>query len=280
MTWRVTGPPWLVKFLLAAGARDARTEGTDDYSKTGGRLPTAEERAADQRALEDSTIPRRPISLWRVLTGDWDDTLQRVAEKAALGNILDYLQDDKEHPMEGSRPLNNLPPYVGSANESADQEHDPWRNPAARGQAMVEKVKQRQIIDKYNKEHPMTTQTTATRPSTDPDIDATLNRPATTTPSFADARPTGNVPGLRPNPGMLRALLQPVLFLKLLEPVGAFEVGDVVAAQFWGEGRVMLTPLPMAASRGRIPTTFPANQIHAEIDGPIDRATDPGHQVR
>lgn len=98
-------------------------------------------------------------------------------------------------------------------------------------------------------------------------VDAVLNRPATTTPSFEDDRPTGNVPGLRPNPGMLRALLQPVLFLKLLEPVGAFDVGDVVAAQFWGEGRVMLTPLPGPAARGRIPTTFPANQIHAEIAG-------------
>jgi hypothetical protein len=109
---------------------------------------------------------------------------------------------------------------------------------------------------------------TPARLKTDRDIDATLNRPATTTPSFADARPTGNVPGLRPNPGMLRALLQPVLFLELLEPVGAFEVGDVVAAQFWGEGRVMMTPLPTEAARGRIPTTFPANQIHAEIRQP------------
>lgn len=111
--------------------------------------------------------------------------------------------------------------------------------------------------------------TTAARPVTDPDIDATLNRPPTTTPSFEDTRPTGNVPSLKPNPGMLRALLQPVLFLRLLEPVGAFEIGDVVAAQFWGEGRVMLTPLPMAAARGRIPTTYPANQIHAEIAGPV-----------
>lgn len=113
---------------------------------------------------------------------------------------------------------------------------------------------------------------TASRSAQDPDVDATLNRPPTTTPSYADARPTGTVPGLRPNPGMLRALLQPVLFLTLLEPVGAFEVGDTVAAQFWGEGRVMLTPLPAAAARGRIPTTFPANQIHAEIAQPR-----PGH---
>lgn len=99
-------------------------------------------------------------------------------------------------------------------------------------------------------------------------IEAVLHRPPTTTPSYGDDRATGNVPGLRPNPGMLRALLQPILFLKLLEPVGAFEVGDIVTAQFWGEGRVMLTPLPAEASRGRIPTTFPANQIHAEIAGP------------
>lgn len=109
---------------------------------------------------------------------------------------------------------------------------------------------------------------TASRPAMDPDIEAVLNRPPTTTPSFGDGRPRGDVPGLNPNPGMLRALLQPVLFLRLREPVGNFEPGDVVAAQFWGEGRVMLTPLPAAAARGRIPTTFPANQIHAEIDGP------------
>lgn len=100
------------------------------------------------------------------------------------------------------------------------------------------------------------------------DVDAVLYRPPTTTPSFADARQRGDVAGLRPNPGMLRALLQPIVFVTLLEPVGAFEVGDVLAAQFWGEGRVMLTPLPAEAARGRIPTTFPANQIHAEITQP------------
>jgi hypothetical protein len=122
-----------------------------------------------------------------------------------------------------------------------------------------------------HEEHGMSTYTEHEAVPTEAErsLEALLIRPATTTPSYADARPTGAVPGLRPNPGMLRALMQPVLFLKLLEPVGAFKVGDVVAAQFWGEGRVMLTPLPMAAARGRIPTTFPANQIHAEIAGPV-----------
>lgn len=149
---------------------------------------------------------------------------------------------------------------------------DPWRESTAweqTRQRMAEKVAMGKIIDHMkheNEERDMTISQT----EKDRSVDAVLNRPATTTPSYADDRPTGAVPGLRPNPGMLRALLQPVLFLTLLEPVGAFEVGDVVAAQFWGEGRVMLTPLPAAASRGRIPTTFPANQIHAEITGPRD----------
>jgi len=84
-----------------------------------------------------------------------------------------------------------------------------------------------------------------------------------TTPSVS------NIVGMNVTAGALRALLQPVLFLKLTENIGDFEIGDVVAAQFWGEGRVMLTPLPRAAARGRIPTTFTANSIHAEIDGPV-----------
>lgn len=98
-------------------------------------------------------------------------------------------------------------------------------------------------------------------------IDAVLNQSPTTTPSLPNELPSGAVPAYRPNPGVLRALLQPILFLRLLEPVGAFETGDVVAAQFWGEGRVMLTPLPASAAKGRIPTTFPANKIHSEIAG-------------
>lgn len=97
---------------------------------------------------------------------------------------------------------------------------------------------------------------------------AFLNQSPTTTPSFPNETPTGAVPSLRPNPGMLRALLQPILFFTLTEPVGAFEVGDTVAMQFWGEGRVMLTPLPAAAAKGRIPTTFPANKLHGYIAVP------------
>lgn len=96
-------------------------------------------------------------------------------------------------------------------------------------------------------------------------VDAVLNQSPTTTPSFENRTPTGAVPQLAPNPGMLRALLQPILFFKLSEPVGAFEAGDVVALQFWGEGRVMVTPLPKAAEKGRIPTTYPANKIHGNI---------------
>lgn len=97
---------------------------------------------------------------------------------------------------------------------------------------------------------------------------AYLNQSATTTPSFPNELPTGAVPSLRPNPGMLRALLQPILFFTLTEPVDAYEAGDTVALQFWGEGRVMLTPLPREAAKGRIPTTFPANKLHGYIAVP------------
>lgn len=115
-----------------------------------------------------------------------------------------------------------------------------------------------------------TTLAGTTIPATEHDrsVDAVLHQSPTTTPSLPNEMPSGAVPTYRPNPGILRALLQPVLFLRLIEPVGAFEVGDRVAAQFWGEGRVMLTPLPMAAAKGRIPTTFPANKIFSEIAGP------------
>lgn len=94
---------------------------------------------------------------------------------------------------------------------------------------------------------------------------AFLKQSPTTTPSFPNETPSGAVPTLRPNPGMLRALLQPILFFTLTEPLDAFEEGDTVALQFWGEGRVMVTPLPAAAAKGRIPTTFPANKIHGYI---------------
>lgn len=104
---------------------------------------------------------------------------------------------------------------------------------------------------------------------------AFLQQSPTTTPSFPNDRPTGAVPTLRPNPGMLRALLQPVIFFTLTEPLDAFEPGDTVALQFWGEGRVMVTPLPMAASKGRIPTTFPANKIHGYIAVPLPHAAPP-----
>lgn len=97
---------------------------------------------------------------------------------------------------------------------------------------------------------------------------AFLNQSPTTTPSFPNDRPSGAVPSLRPNPGMLRALLQPILFFTLTEPLDAFDAGDTVALQFWGEGRVMVTPLPNAAAKGRIPTTFPANKIHGYIAVP------------
>jgi hypothetical protein len=98
--------------------------------------------------------------------------------------------------------------------------------------------------------------------------DAYLHQSTTTTPSYPNLLPNGAVPSLQPNPGMLRALLQPVIFFTLTEPVDAYEAGDTVALQFWGEGRVMVTPLPAEAARGRIPTTFPANKLHGFIAVP------------
>lgn len=51
--------------------------------------------------------------------------------------------------------------------------------------------------------------------------------------------------------GMLRSLLQPVVFVQLIQDVGSFEAdgtvmyaGDIVAAQYWGNGKVTLTRFP------------------------------------
>lgn len=68
--------------------------------------------------------------------------------------------------------------------------------------------------------------------------------------------------------GVLRARLQPILFLRLTESIGDFEVDDVVAAQYWGQGQVMLTPLPRAAAKGRVPAAFLASKLRAIIDLP------------
>lgn len=97
---------------------------------------------------------------------------------------------------------------------------------------------------------------------------AYLSQSPTTTPAYENNLPTGAVPSLMPNPGMLRALLQPIIFFTLTEPVDAYQAGDTVALQFWGEGRVMITPLPAEAARGRIPTTQPANKLHGYIAVP------------
>jgi hypothetical protein len=97
---------------------------------------------------------------------------------------------------------------------------------------------------------------------------AYLSQSPTTTPAYENNLPTGAVPSLQPNPGMLRALLQPILFFTLTEPVDAYKAGDTVALQFWGEGRVMMTPLPAEAARGRIPTTQPANKLRGYIAVP------------
>lgn len=97
---------------------------------------------------------------------------------------------------------------------------------------------------------------------------AYLSQSPTTTPAYENNLPTGAVPSLQPNPGMLRALLQPIIFFTLTEDVDAYKAGDTVALQFWGEGRVMMTPLPAEAARGRIPTTQPANKLHGYIAVP------------
>lgn len=44
--------------------------------------------------------------------------------------------------------------------------------------------------------------------------------------------------------GELRSLLQPVIYVRLNENVGGLEAGDVVGAQYWGNGKVTLTRVP------------------------------------
>lgn len=41
--------------------------------------------------------------------------------------------------------------------------------------------------------------------------------------------------------GELRSRLQPVIFIQLLEDIPPLQARDVVAAQYWGQGRVTLT---------------------------------------
>lgn len=106
---------------------------------------------------------------------------------------------------------------------------------------------------------------TAARPATDRDVNAVLHRPPTTTPPFPNPTLRGDVVGQALTPGILRALLQPVVVMTVREPALEYEPGDVVAAQFWREGYVMVTPLPAAAARGRVPTTFVANVLKLRL---------------
>lgn len=106
---------------------------------------------------------------------------------------------------------------------------------------------------------------TAARPATDRDVDAVLHRPPTTTPPFPNRTLRGDVVGQTLTPGILRALLQPVVVFTVREPALEYEPGDVVAAQFWREGYVNVTPLPAAAARGRVPTTFVANVLKLRL---------------
>lgn len=107
----------------------------------------------------------------------------------------------------------------------------------------------------------------AARPADDADVRAILYRPRTTTPPFANRTPRGDVVGQTLTPGILRALLQPVIPMTVRESALDYEAGDVVAAQFWREGYVMVTPSPAAAARGRVPTTFVANLLKMNVGG-------------
>lgn len=44
--------------------------------------------------------------------------------------------------------------------------------------------------------------------------------------------------------GELRSLLQPVVYVRLTEDVAGLDAGDVVGAQYWGNGKVTLTRVP------------------------------------
>lgn len=67
--------------------------------------------------------------------------------------------------------------------------------------------------------------------------------------------------------GELRSTLQPIVYLRLTGRVSdgrgggpSFNAGDIVAAQFWGEGRVSLTRFPDGAHIAVI-----ASMIEGEI---------------
>lgn len=72
--------------------------------------------------------------------------------------------------------------------------------------------------------------------------------------------------------GELRAALQRVVFIRLTTDVGpGFPAATIVAAQYWGQGKVVLTRLPDGATM-----TAVAHQVHGEfIESILDTARSP-----
>jgi hypothetical protein len=61
--------------------------------------------------------------------------------------------------------------------------------------------------------------------------------------------------------GELRAALQRIVFIKLSTDLGpGFPADTIVAAQYWGQGKVVLTRFPDGATM-----TAVAHQIHGEF---------------
>lgn len=66
--------------------------------------------------------------------------------------------------------------------------------------------------------------------------------------------------------GELRAALQPVVFIRLTTEVGpGFPAATIVAAQYWGQGKVVLTRFPDGATMTAIAHNVQGEFVQGEL---------------
>jgi hypothetical protein len=71
--------------------------------------------------------------------------------------------------------------------------------------------------------------------------------------------------------GELRSLLQPVVYVRLREDIGGLCSGDVVGAQYWGNGKVTLTRVPDGKRAVGVAHAIKAETVNeVVIAGPMD----------
>jgi hypothetical protein len=79
--------------------------------------------------------------------------------------------------------------------------------------------------------------------------------------------------------GELRAALQPVVFIRLTTEVGpGFPANTIVAAQYWGQGKVVLTRFPDGTTMTTVAHHVQGEFIESALDTP--RGPDEGEASR